>query len=78
MTTAWSHAVRGNLLQAWKANAGGLLVVAADLIVIGWLLGTAARGRPIVRVGTDLLAWLAVALVVFSLIEWTLRLVHRV
>jgi hypothetical protein len=78
MTTAWSHAVRGNLLQAWKANAGGLLVAAADLIVIGWLLGTAARGRPIVRVGTDLLAWLAVALVVVSLIEWTLRLVHRV
>ena len=45
MTTAWSHLVRGQLLGAFSANVGGALLGIATLLLIPWLVVSAACGR---------------------------------
>jgi hypothetical protein len=45
MTTAWSHLVRGQLVQAAAANTGGALLGLAAMLVAPWALLSALRGR---------------------------------
>lgn len=77
MTTAFAHLVHGKPVEACKANAGGLLLGIATVVLIGWLVGTAAAGRPVARVSPAVLAWLGTGLVMVSLIDWTIRLAQR-
>ncbi len=73
-TTAWAHALRGDLRQAASANLGGALLCGVALVAVPWLLATAIVGRwLVVRPTSGLLllggtAWLAVAL-----LDWLRR-----
>lgn len=73
-TTAWAHALRGDLRQAVSVNLGGTLLCGVALIAVPWLLATAIVGRwLVVRPTPGLLllggtAWLAVAL-----LDWLRR-----
>lgn len=68
MTTSWSLLLRGRLLAAIRANAGGVILAIAALVAAPWLLISAALGRWIVRSPNEfelflfLLGWLAVTL----------------
>ena len=73
-TTAWAHALRGDIRQAAAANLGGTLLCAVVVVGAPWLLSSAFAGRwlvvrPTLRwvlaAGT---AWLAVAL-----LDWLRR-----
>lgn len=75
-TTAWSHALRGELPAALAANAGGTVICGLAIVAAPWALASAAAGRwllgrPTVKglliVGS---AWLAV-----TLLDWLQRLV---
>jgi len=69
MTTAWSHALRGNIAPALEANLGGVLLAACTAIGVPWLLISAAVGRwmvvgPSPKTGLVVAtAWLAIVLV---------------
>ena len=44
MTTAWSCAIRGELVRAWHANGGGLMLVLIALVYIPTICYYVARG----------------------------------
>ncbi|HVA51097.1 MAG TPA: DUF2752 domain-containing protein [Pirellulales bacterium] len=75
MTTSWSHAVRGEWIQALGSNVGGTLLAAAAMIAAPWLLISAARGRWLLgRPGHRALAVLAAVLIAVTLLDWIYRL----
>ena len=75
MTTAWACLVRGQLSGALRANVGGTLLAALAAVGAPWLLGSALRGRWLGWTPTDtVLAWLAVAVALITLVDWGLRL----
>ncbi|MEX2168731.1 MAG: DUF2752 domain-containing protein [Pirellulales bacterium] len=45
MTTAWSHAVRGQLTNAARANLGGAVICALAVVVAPWTVASGFRGR---------------------------------
>lgn len=74
MTTAWAHVVRGQVLAAMRANAGGALLAVLALGGTPWLLASGAQGRWII--GRPSEWWLlaaALAIVVITLVQWAVR-----
>lgn len=75
MTTSWAHVVRGQFLQAVKANSGGTLLALIAVVAGPWMVLSAMRGRWFVRGPNE---WVAVALavivVVVTLVDWGYRL----
>src|SRR5438105_1310745 len=45
MTTSWAHMVRGQVLAAARANAGGALLALAAAMCGPWLVASGVRGR---------------------------------
>jgi uncharacterized protein DUF2752 len=75
MTTSWAHLMNGNLLSSLKANAGGTLLGLTALISGPWLIGSALRGRWLIRPPHELaVLGVAAAVVVVTLADWCLRL----
>ncbi len=75
MTTAWAHVVRGELAGALAANAGGAVLALLAVASVPWLLGAAAVGRwPGFRPHPDLLAWVLMAVVAITLLDWAVRM----
>lgn len=75
MTTAWSHALRGQWPSAFRANAGGALLAAWALLAAPWMLASAARGRWIVRPPAEwMVAAAALVVVGVTLVDWYVRL----
>ena len=75
MTTAFAWFVRGGLGKSWRANPAGLLLAAAGVVLVPWLLLAAAAGRaPGCRSVDRPLVGVVVAAVAVSLVSWTLRL----
>jgi hypothetical protein len=75
MTTAWSHAVRGQWLAACGANAGGALLAATTMLACPWMLLSAIRGRWLVGPpGDRTLAVVACVLIAVTLVDWFYRL----
>lgn len=75
MTTSWSYVVRGQLLNAVQANAGGALLCVGVMIAATYFLTSGLRGRWIVRPPNEwVLALVATALVAVTLIDWAFRL----
>ncbi len=76
MTTSWSHALRGELRPALRANVGGVLLVISTLLGAPVLLLSAMRGRWIVAMPTTE-AWAVAVLLLaaVTLIDWAVRIV---
>lgn len=75
MTTSWSHLMRGQLMAAFQANAGGALLGMLSAVSAPWLFWVSLRGRFPQMPVTDMhvaLALLAIILVTFA--DWGLRL----
>jgi hypothetical protein len=75
MTTAWSHAVRGQIPAALRANVGGTLLAALAVAAAGWSLLSALGGRWLPGRPSDTLLVAASAVIVgVTLIDWAWRL----
>ncbi len=86
MTTAWSHAVRGQLPGALKANVGGMLLAVVAMGACPWTLACAARGRWLVRSPREgtfaglverIVVLIVVLIAVVTLGDWIYRLAAR-
>ncbi|OHB70079.1 MAG: hypothetical protein A2V70_16990 [Planctomycetes bacterium RBG_13_63_9] len=76
MTTSWAHLVRGQPVRAAECNAGGSLLGLLAVVSTPWLLISAARGRWLGWTpNSTVVAWVAVGVVLVTLIGWAIRLV---
>ena len=74
MTTAWSHCVRGQLVQAVRANTGGTLLALLAMLAAPWTLACAARGRWLVGEPREwLLIGLPVLVLAVTMADWLWR-----
>ena len=75
MTTSWAHLVRGQLINAFRANVGGTLLGLLNLLAVPWLLFSSARGRWLGWVpDSTAVAWGGAAILLITLIDWGVRL----
>jgi hypothetical protein len=75
MTTSWSHMMRGQVVSAVRANSGGALLAVVSAVCGPWMLASGLAGRWLVvvpREGPTLAV--GVAVIVVTLIDWSLRL----
>jgi hypothetical protein len=75
MTTAWSHAVRGNFLAAVRVNAGGALLAVLAAIGGPWFAASGMMGRWVASPPKEMWVFGAAMLVaIVTLIQWALRI----
>jgi hypothetical protein len=75
MTTSWAHMVRGHVLAAMKANAGGALLALAAAVCGPRLVGSGLRGRWLIRPPAEALVLsTGLTIIVVTLVQWVLRL----
>ena len=79
MTTCFSHFVRGQFVEAARANLAGAVLAAVCSLLIPWCLWSALRGRlwmvsdPVTFGGT-----LVISLSGLAVLIWAARLIHVV
>ena len=75
MTTSWAYLVRGQGLNACRANTAGTLLGLLALAAAPWLLVSAWQGNWMGIVpNRNAAAWISIAILVIMLIEWAVRL----
>ncbi len=75
MTTCFSNLMHGNVSQAFRANASGVMLAVVCAVQIPWCCWSAARGRLVgVSDPARSLLWLFGALGIICLVNWILRL----
>ena len=75
MTTAWACAAHGQVLRAFRANAGGAMLAVAAMLAMPWLLLSAVLGRWLVRPPSSQWIALGVSIVgMVTLVQWIIRL----
>ena len=73
-TTAWAHALRGEVGLAVRANAVGTLACGIALVAVPWILLSAAVGRWLIgRPQLRVLLILSSGIVVIAAIDWLRR-----
>jgi hypothetical protein len=75
MTTSWAYLLRGHVVPALRANAGGALLALSAAACAPWLLVSGLRGRWLIgRPREGLILAVGLLIVVVTLTQWTLRL----
>ncbi len=75
MTTSWAHMVRGQMVAALRANAGGAMLAIVAAICGPWLVGSGVRGRWLMkRPAEEVVLAIGLTIIVVTLVQWTLRL----
>lgn len=73
MSTSFSHFVRWDFRNSWRANAVGLLIALCCVLVLVWSVISLIRGRLIwVRAWGRVLGWTAVIILGLTIIQWVL------
>jgi len=76
MTTCFSHLMHGNVIPAFRANAGGVLLAAVCAVQVPWCWWSAYRGRLAgVSEPARFLAWLAGGIAGVCFVNWILQLI---
>ena len=74
MTTAWSHAVRGQLASAVAANSGGTLLALTAMLLGPWLVASGVRGRWLFGKPDPTVVFAAMAAILgVTLLDWVVR-----
>lgn len=76
MTTAWAHAVRGHVDDAFAASVGGVIGLAIAVVAAAWMLAAAVSGRCLVAQPRP--RWIllvATGWLIVTLADWARRLV---
>jgi hypothetical protein len=75
MTTSWAHLTRGDLPSALRANVGGTLLGVVAIFAGPWLFASGLAGRWLGGPPSEgLTLAVGVAIVVVTLIDWSIRL----
>ena len=70
--------MRGEWLEACRANAGGALLGVLAMAAAPWLLGSAIRGKWLGAAPNELaVAWLSAIVLLVTLIDWAIRVLAR-
>ena len=78
MTTAWACLMRGQWLDACRANAGGTLLGLLAMVAAPWLLASAIRGDWLAAAPNEWAAAGIFAIVLLvTMIDWAIRLAAR-
>jgi hypothetical protein len=74
MTTSWAHLVRGQVIRACRANAGGTLLGIVAVVLGPWSLISGIRGRWLWQPMSERVALTtSLGLVMVTLIDWGVR-----
>jgi len=74
MTTSWTHLVRGQPVEALRANVGGTISGLLVLVAEPWLLLSVVRGRWLLwSPDSTTTAWVLTGIVAITLIDWSFR-----
>jgi hypothetical protein len=75
MTTAWADLMHGELIQAFRANSGGLLLAIVSMIAAPWLAFSAVRGRWLAwKPNGTAVGYVSTVIIVVLLVQWGFRL----
>jgi hypothetical protein len=74
MTTAWALAMRGNVLAACSANAGGAVLFVMMTLAALWAWASALAGRLIGRNWPRWFLWMGTAWLAVAVLDWARRL----
>jgi hypothetical protein len=78
MTTSWAHLMRGQWLDACRANAGGALLGVLAMIAAPWLLGSAFRGKWLIAAPSErAAAWVCAIVLLVTMTDWAIRVLAR-
>jgi hypothetical protein len=79
MTTSFSHFVRGEFVEAGRANVAGLLLATLCVVMIPWSLFSAVRGTTwLVDEPMMLLTILIVVIGGIAMVSWLLAICRNV
>jgi hypothetical protein len=75
MTTAFSWAVRGRMIEGWRANPAGVVIASTCMVMVPWMVFASISGRtwPF-RSAEGPLVSVVLAAVALALITWAFRL----
>jgi hypothetical protein len=76
MTTSWAHLMRGEIVTAFRVNAGGAMLAVLAILAVPWSLMTAIRGRHFAwlpRGNANL--WIAAGILAVVLLQWGCRMI---
>ncbi len=74
MTTSWSHIVRGQIVGAIKANAGGAMLAVCSIFIAPWTIVSALLGRWFVEPPNDkIVLVVGLTIVVVTIVHWMIR-----
>ncbi|MGE5194909.1 MAG: DUF2752 domain-containing protein, partial [Deltaproteobacteria bacterium] len=77
MTTSFSNLMHGNLIRAFRANAGGVVLALVCAVQIPWCWWSAARGRLAgISDPAASLLWLMLAVGGVCLVNWAFQLMQ--
>jgi hypothetical protein len=75
MTTSWAWLLRGNVIQAAEANAGGAMLAMLSIVAAPWMLISAIRGRWLLGLPSDwTFAALALTISAVTAGQWIWRM----
>ena len=78
MTTSWAWLLRGNVVRAMAANAGGALLAMLSIAAAPWMLISAIRGRWFVGLPGDwTFAGIALAVSAVTAGQWIWRMMEQ-
>jgi hypothetical protein len=70
--------MRGEWLDACRANAGGALLGVLAMVAAPWLLASAIRGNWLVAAPSErVAAWVCGIVLLVTIIDWGIRLLIR-
>jgi hypothetical protein len=74
MTTSWSHFVRGRVVRAFQANAGGALLAMLATVLGPWAVVSGCRGRWLWKPMDERVALaMTLILIAVTLADWIIR-----
>ncbi len=78
MTTAWTDLMHGELIRAFQANSGGVLLAVLAMAAAPWLMVSAARGRWLIwKPNGNVVGYVSAAIIAITLVQWGFRLLGK-
>jgi hypothetical protein len=78
MTTSWADLMHGDLIKAFQANSGGVMLALLAVVSAPWLMISAVRGRWFGwRPNGNVVGYISIVILTVSLVQWGFRLLGK-
>jgi Protein of unknown function (DUF2752) len=78
MTTAWAYLMHGDLISAFRANCGGVLLAVLAMAAAPWSMISAALGRWFIwRPNGNVIGCASGVIIAITLVQWGFRLLGK-